>query len=65
VHVLFEDCTEGLDGLQLVIGRCRGHPTDGGVDGLEGMNDFVFRGNVRCREVMRAKLDSITDNDGS
>ncbi len=48
LHVSFEDGAEGFNGIQLVVGWCRGHPTYGGVDGLEGMDNLVFGGNVRC-----------------
>jgi hypothetical protein len=65
VLVVMKDGSECVDGGELHVtwGRwCRCH---GGVDCVQRMDDFVFRGHVWAREFVVSKSDGIADDDRS
>ena len=56
------ECADGVD-LHVTGRRCR--VCHGCVDGVECMDDFVFRGHVWAREFVVSEPNGITDDDCS
>ena len=62
VDIMLHDAVQGVNSVDLPIGRDKGVGMEGGIDGMERMEQFIFQGERRAWEVVMTELHSICDD---